>query len=219
MVFWGIPKVRIFIPLTLSWVLLGGLTGCTTLRGGTLTESDLYVSSENGLETLSFATIQRMNQSASSLRFEGSMFVSTPQGTERSRMTLSTNQSQTVFGLEGRFGIGKTDIECSDGKALTMKPTQELTSKEIQMLDVLCRSIYPLSTLSDEFEWNVSLGENADSWTAVTQTDIDGERFNWTMERFHQSEGFIYPQKVTLQHVDESLRVFMLLKLTHLDLE
>lgn len=219
MVFWGIPKVRIFIPLTLSWVLLGGLMGCTTLRSGYLTESDLYISSENGLETLSFATMQRMNQSASSLRFEGSMFISTPKGTERSRMTLSTNPSQTFFGLEGRFGIGKTDIECGDGMALTMKPTQELTIKETQMLDVLCMSIYPLSTLSDSFEWNVSLGESADAWSASTQTDIEGERFIWTMERFHQTEGFIYPQKVTLQHIDESFRVLMLLKLTHLDLE
>jgi len=198
---------------------LGDLQDAPRYAVGTLTESDLYVASENGLENLSFATMQRMNQAASSLRFEGSMFVSTPQGTERSRMTLSTNQSQTFFGLEGRFGIGKTDIECGDGKVLTIKPTQDLTSKETQMLDVLCRSIYPLSTLSDAFEWNVSLGDNTDSWSASTQTDIEGERFIWTMERFHQSEGFIYPQKVTLQHVDESLRVLMLLKLTHLDLE
>lgn len=217
MVFWGIPKVRIFIPLTLCWVLLGGLTGCTTLRGGLLTEADLSVSSGSGIENVSFGTIQQMNRKATMLTFEGSIFVSTPSGTDRSRVRVNLSKHGSLFELQGRMGIGKMDLQCGSQTDLTIDPPQDLSPNEQKMLDVLCRSIYPLSTLSTQYEWSLVKQDHHDSWVAKTQTNVQGEPFLWTLERFNQSDGLVLPQKITLQHASEPFRVQMLLKATYLE--
>lgn len=217
MVFWAITKVRIFIPLTLFWVLLGGLTGCTTLRGGLITEADLGVSSDSGLENLSFDTIQQMNQRATSLSFEGSIFVSTPRGTERSRVNVILSEKLATFTLQGRMGLGKTEIKCGYEIDMNVDPPQDLVPKEQKMLDVLCRSIYPLSTLSTQYVWRLLNQEHPEEWAATTQTDVEGESFLWTLERFNQSNGLVLPQKITLQHASDPFRVQMLLKATHLE--
>ena len=217
MVFWGIPKVRIFIPLTLCWVLLGGLAGCTTLRGGLITEADLSVSSGSNFENLSFGTIQQMNRKATMLIFEGSIFVSTPSGTDRSRVRVSLSKHSSLFELQGRMGIGKMDLQCGSQTDLTIDPPQDLSPNEQKMLDVLCRSIYPLSTLSTQFEWRLLNQEHPEEWAATTQTDVEGEPFLWILERFKQLNGLVLPQKITLQHASEAFRVQMLLKATNLE--
>jgi hypothetical protein len=212
MVFLGIPKVRIFIPLTLYWVLLVGLSGCTTLRGGLLTEADLSVSSSHGLESVPFDTIQKMNLSAKMLTFEGSIFVSTPSGTDRSRVKVKLSKDESQFELQGRMGLGKMDLQCGIQTELTINPPQDLNSKEEKMLDVLCRSIYSLSILSAQYEWSIVKHEQPELWAAKTQMDVEGESFLWSLERFNQKEGLILPQKITLEHASEPFRVQMLLK-------
>ncbi|MDR9446847.1 MAG: hypothetical protein RI519_03830 [Balneolaceae bacterium] len=212
MVFWGTPKVRIFIPLTLFWVLLGGLTGCTTLRGGLLTEADLPVSSSSGLENISFESIQQMNQRAKKLIFEGSIFVSTPNGTDRSRVNVRLTEQTSLFEIQGRMGVGKMDLQCGSQTNLSIDPPQELSSEEESILDVLCQSIYPLTTLSSQYEWSLVEHDQPEFWGAKTQTNVDGEPFRWTLERFNQTDGLVLPQKLTLQHTSEPFRVRILLK-------
>ncbi len=130
---------------------------------------------------------------------------------------MSLSKHSSLFELQGRMGIGKMDLQCGTQTDLTIDPPQDLSPNEQKMLDVLCRSIYPLSTLSTQFEWRLLNQEHPEEWAATTQTDVEGEPFLWILERFKQLNGLVLPQKITLQHASEAFRVQMLLKATNLE--